>query len=222
MKDRKKNNSALFICLLLAVVWIVLVLLLTKFTRLGFTGWLGFLYIPVSIALVYYCISVQNIIKNDSGTLGIPIYYSAIFLVIGIILNGSYLLLGSERLRAILLALDIVLLAVYVILMLAAGKHIDNVNARIEKSEKNTATASFLSRELGNALVLTNDKELHQELLHLKETIDYTGNSGKRSDDEVILSKVNELKNALSDGTDRETVLGLINQLDRLWTVRNN
>ena len=221
MKNANRKNTSLLISVLVVVIWVVLVITLSDFTRLGFSGWLAFLYVPVSVAVIYYCISAQNTIKNDSSTLGIPIYYSAAFLAVAVILNGSYLLLGSEGMRPIIIALDVILLAVYFILMLAAGRHIDNVNRRIEKSEEITATTTMISKELGKSLALAEDKEIHQAILSLKEKVDYAGNSRKSKEDEAILRKARELSNSLVHGDDKETVLQLVNQLGRLWAARN-
>ncbi len=224
MKVKLKKNTALWIGLLLAVIWVVLIIALCGFGRLGklgFAGWLAFLYVPISIAVISCCLRFCETIRNDSGTLGIPAYYSFLYLLVGIALNGFFLALGSAGMRSLLGSLDVILLAAYLILVLVAGKHISNVNRRIEKAKKNTAVTSAISRELGLALSLTEDQELHRELLRLKESVDYAGSGGNGGDDEAILNTARELRKSMENGDGKEAVRQWIDRMNRLGKARN-
>lgn len=68
----------------------------------------------------------------------------------------------------------------------------------------------------------TNDADIHKALLKLKEKVDYSTNTSRTSifNDEIN-TKISEIRTALVNGTDKEKIIKLINEMGTLWNKKN-
>ncbi len=221
MKNNDKRIITVIADVLLIVIWVAVMVVFCDFRLIGFFGWFAFLFVPVSIILSTLFLFLHGDVKNDSGTLGIPFYYSGIFLIISFIVNGIFLLLDSMPMRPFVIVFDIVILAIYLILMLVTVSHTDNVKTHIQESEESTWTSSVLSRELGTALSFVNDADIRSMILSLKEKVDYSGNSGRTSFDQEVINAAVELRQSVSVGNDKSIVESIIKKLEDLLAARS-
>ena len=221
MKNNDKRIITVIADVLLIVIWVAVMVVFCDFRLIGFFGWFAFLFVPVSIILSALFLFLHGDVKNDSGTLGIPFYYSGIFLIISFIVNGIFLLLDSMLMRPFIIVFDIVILAIYLILMIVTVSHTDNVKTHIQGSEESTWTSSVLSRELGTALSFVNDADIRRMILSLKEKVDYSGNSGRTSFDQEVVNAAVELRHSVSAGNDKAIVESIIKKLEDLLAARS-
>ena len=222
MNTNGKKAISLQIGALLIVCWCAVVLLTGNISRLGFSGWFCFLYIPVYVAAIYYFGTVYKPPKNDSSTIGIPLYYFFILLFLAIAINAAFLFAGVQQLGPFVITADIILLAIYFGIVLFASVYQKNLPVKIRKGQSNISFSSTVSRTLGTLLAEADDPEIRKALVGLKEKVDYSTNSSQYAVDEPeILSKLDELQEAIHGSKSKEEVVNAISSIGSLWKARN-
>lgn len=222
MNTSGKKALSLQTGVLLIVCWCAIILLISNFSRLGFSGWFSFLFVPVCVAVVYFFETAHKPLKNDSSTIGIPLYYSFLFLFLSIAINAAYIFVGLQNFAPYVIAADIILLAIYIGIVLFASFYQRKLPAKIRKVQNNTSFSSTVSRSIGVLLAETSESDIHKALVDLKEKVDYSTNTSQYAVDETeILSKLDELQDAIRSSKSKDEILNTISKIETLWKARN-
>ena len=138
------------------------------------------------------------------------------------LINGAYILAEIKSVGSLVIAADIVILAAYLAIMIFSYLHQEKLPQKIKEVERQTAFSSAVSSSLGAMLSNTNDADIHKALLKLKEKVDYSTNTSRTSifNDEIN-TKISEIRTALVNGTDKEKIIKLINEMGTLWNKKN-
>ena len=220
----KTNDKKLSIPVgaLLLIAWCAIILILGNVSKLGFSGWFCFLFVPVCFAAVFYCTSFYKPIKNDSSAVALPIHYSAVLIILAVIINAAYILVGVKEAGPFVIAADILLLVAYLIIALFASRYLQNLPNKMRKVERNTSFSVTVSKELGTLLAQADDPVVHKALVGLKEKVDYSTNSTQGAFDEApILAKIDELRDAVANKEPSEKITALVSDITSLWKARN-
>ena len=221
MNNRENGKISLAIGILTAAAWCAIILIVGKTAHLGFGGWFGFLYVLVCVGVIVCCNTMFRAPKNDSGTLGIPQYYSVMLLILAVLINGVYIFTERKNLTPYIVAADIVLLAIYFGIIIFTSVYQRDLTVKVNKVEGNTAFATTVSRTLGTLLAQADDPEVHKALAGLKEKVDYSTNSTQNAVDEPqILAGISKLQDALN-ANNKDDALNAISEIGSLWAARN-
>ena len=160
---------------------------------------------------------------TEFGALGI--IFTVAFLLISILLNSVFALLGRGDFNWLLLALNLVTVAGYVVVLLWVDKASAGLTQRLEKTEKKTAPSVNIGRKLGELLAITEDTEIRGRLLKLKEAVDYSTNIsteatvGKEMQVEDLLDEIARLTLARAD---RLIILNKVSSAEAAWKMRSS
>ena len=222
MKTNDRIRFSTAVAGLLLIAWCAIIFLVGNITKLGFYGWLSFLFVPACLAAVLYCTAFYKPIKNDSSAVALPIHYSFVLIFLAVVINAAFIFAGVKEAGPFVIAADVLLLVAYLIMALFAYAYLQNLPNKMRKVERNTSFSITVSRELGTLLAQVDNPELHKALAGLKEKVDYSTNSTQGTYDEApILAKLDELKNAVASKGDTEAIKELISDVTTLWKSRN-
>jgi hypothetical protein len=113
----------------------------------------------------------------------------------------------------------------YIILLLWVEQHTARLTAQLAKTEKKTAPTKDIARKLGELLAITEDAEIRNKLLKLKEAVDYGTNISTNATAEKE-QQMNELLDELLQLTiskaDKMIVLNKVDAAEMTWKLRSS
>ena len=222
MDKVNRKNIPLQIGIGIIAVWCAVILLLGKVSRFGLIGWLCFLFVPVYVAVVYFRGIEYKPLRNDPSAIGISLYSSWCFLALAIIINGCYIFIGNEVFGRFAIALDIILLVMYLGLGLFISVYQQHLSDRMVIEQGNQEFSSELSRSIGGMLADSSDPEIHKALANLKEVIDNSPNSVRNTPvDSLIQSETVILRQLIDDQSNKEDILKEVTKVTDLCKKRN-
>lgn len=210
----------------LTVIWIVGFILCWNFLYAGPNFWIGFLFGLVGFAAAG--ISIYFLEKSNRSTTEIgciPVYYTAVFVVLMILLNLFFSFTQLFTLMPVFVVANLLIILIYGLLFYGAVRHLMRVNELTEYAPEKMKNTAVISQQLAVLLSIAKDAGIRQELLKLKENVAYSNNVSQRfseSDEEAFLDKLYKIQEDLSNGTDTETVLTKIKDAANTWSIRNS
>lgn len=210
----------------LTVIWIIGFILCWNFLYAGPNYWIGFVFGLAGFAAAgvsIYFLEKGN--RSTTETACIPVYYTAVFVVLMISLNLSFALMQVLSLMPVFIVANLLIILVYGVLFYGSVRHLMRVNDLTEYAPGKIKNTADISRQLTVLLSIAKENGIRQELLKLKETVDYSNNvsqSFSENDEVVFLEKLYRLQEALSGGSDTETILNQIKDAADTWNVRNS
>ena len=210
----------------LTVIWIVGFILCWSFLYAGPNYWLGFLFGLVGFAaagISVYFLEKSNHSTTETGC--IPVYYTAVFVVLMILLNLYFAFMQIFSLMPVFIVANLLLILIYGVLFYGAVRHLMRVNDLTEYAPEKMKNIANISQQLSVLLSISKDTGIRQELLKLKETVDYSNNvsqSFSENDEKAFLEKLYKIQEELSGGLDTDTIIHSIKDAASTWSVRNS
>lgn len=210
----------------LTVIWIIGFILCWNFLYTGPSYWIGFLFGLIGFAgagISVYFLEKSNSSTTETGC--IPIYYTAVFVVLMISLNLPFAFMQTLSLMPVFVVANLLIILIYGVLFYGSIRHLMRVNDLTEYAPEKMKNTANISQQLTVLLSIVKDTDIRQELLKLKETVDYSNNvsqSFSEGDEEVFLEKLYKLQEELSNDSDTETIINHIKDAASTWGVRNS
>ena len=210
----------------LTVIWIVGFILSWNFLFAGPNYWIGFLFGLIGFVIAgvtIFFFGESNSSTTETGY--IPIYYTAVFVVLMMILNLSFAFVWNRFLRPAFIVANLVLILIYVVLAYNASRHLQRVKELTEYAPEKMKNTADISRQLSVLLSIAQDAGVRQELLKLKEIVAYSNNVTQQfseSDEQLFLEKLVNIQEELSNNADAETIMSKIKDAATTWNIRNS
>ena len=205
-----------------AIIWSAAAFIIGNPSKLGGSGWFSYAFVLVSIAVAVTCFSLHTAPNNDSSLIGIPFYYSILFVGLSVIINGAFLLTGTISIRPLIIVADVILLVVYLAIILFSYLYHERLPQKIRKAENQLSFTSSVSNTLGSLLAMCADPDTHQALKSLKEKVDYSSNTSKEPQLNIeITDKLASVRASIERKADKNEVILLIEELGSLWDKKN-
>lgn len=210
----------------LTVIWIVGFILSWNLLLAGPNYWIGFLFGLIGLVIAGVTIFFFGESNHNTTEIGyIPIYYTAVFVVLMMILNLSFAFVWSRFLRPVFIVANLVIILVYVVLAYNASRNLQRVKELTEYAPGKMKNTADISRQLSVLLSIAQDAGVRQELLKLKEIVSYSNNVTQQfseDDERLFLEKLVNIQEDLSNNADTETVMGKIKDAATTWNIRNS
>ena len=210
----------------LTVIWIVGFVISWNIFLAGPNYWFGFLFgligFVIALASTFF-LGESNHSTTETGY--IPVYYTAAFTALMILLNLSFAFIPSLFLRPVLIVANLIIILVYGVLVYGSIRHLQRVKELTEYAPGKMKNTADISQQLSVLLSIAKDANIRQELLKLKETVAYSNNvtqAFSEESEEVFLEQLYKIQEALSNGSDTETILAKIKDAASTWSVRNS
>jgi hypothetical protein len=226
MNNENKQYSTLLISTIIVAVWCVIIFIACDLSWLRHLGWFGFIFVPLSFGIGYYCFTVSHrqLQREDAGSMAIPAYCTGVFLVLSVAINTIFLVLSLSNFVIILIIMDILLLVAYLSIMLYATACLSSLKNKGLKIDRKTISNAQISISLEELTALTQNTEEKAALLKLKETVDYSTNTSKRISESFeadMANQIKQLQSAILEKKETSLVIKLIADADMIWRRRN-
>lgn len=160
---------------------------------------------------------------TEAGALG-TILSVAYLLLVGVF-NSIFAALNFGHFNWLLLAVNSILLAVYLVLLLWADASNARLARQLQAMEEKKSFAAELSRKIGEALALTEDAELRLKLLKLKEAVDYSSNISiavNEGNEARLYAQLEELVHLMHGRADRQLMFQQLEMVEISWRLCMN
>lgn len=210
----------------LTVIWIVGFILSWNLFLAGPNYWIGFLFGLIGLVIAGVTIFLFGESNYNTTEIGyIPIYYTAVFVVLMMILNLSFAFVWSRFLRPVFIVANLIIILVYVVLAYNASRNLQRVKELTEYAPGKMKNTADISRQLSVLLSIAQDAGVRQELLKLKEIVAYSNNVTQQfseDDERLFLEKLVNIQEDLSNNADTKTVMDKIKDAATTWNIRNS
>ena len=227
MKKMPKSSILAISIALIGLVWIFAIAAYTMMFELPWLCWgsITCTVIAIIAAELYLLVFKKHPGEQAAEPSALGAILTICYLLITTLLNSVFVLLRCGDFNWILLTLNMAALVGYIILLLWVEQHTARLTAQLAKTEKKTAPTKDIARKLGELLAITEDAEIRNKLLKLKEAVDYGTNISTNATAEKE-QQMNELLDELLQLTiskaDKMIVLNKVDAAEMTWKLRSS
>ena len=227
MKSIFYKSTAMIIDAAAAIVWTIVVLLFShNFPAMESVAALlfGILAFILTGFAAYY--AQQQAKGHEAEDLSaVPVYYSLAYLGIAAVYNGVTVIADTTQSLRIVLAVNILLAAIYGVLVLLALRYVTRVSETGQKIAAKTNATKAISVQINGLAAIATDEQVKKALLDLKQTVDYSDNvsvSAVADNEAALHTTLDGIMDMLNQGKDSTEILPEIQKAVNLWKVRNS
>jgi hypothetical protein len=197
------------------------------YDRAGFYFWGGFCFGIISFIIAGISILLIKTTKNDNTTEinFIPVYYTAVFLLISTIINTYFIFQVVGKYNIILVSLNLVVLSIFISIRLYTGDYIARVDMQTRHSVEKIRPMSSVSTHLATLLSLTTDSDIKRQLHSLKEMVDYSSNVSQSFQENLqnqFLLQLNQIQSLIVEHKTKDEIINKIQEATVTWKTRNS
>ena len=223
----KKTSTLAITIAILGVVWAAAIAVYTMVLALPWMCWgsISCTAIAILVAELYLLA-----FRKDPGEQGaepgvLGIIFTICFLLIVALLNSVFVLLGCGDFNWVLVTLNLLANAGYILLLLWTEQSSARLARQMEQTERKTAPSVNIARKLGELLAITEDAQIREKLLKLKEAVDYGTNISTNATAEremQMAGLLDEIAQLTIARADRLIILNKIDAAEKTWKMRSN
>lgn len=226
----KKSSTNAILAISIAVVgliWLFAVVAYTEVFELPWLSWGSIVCVMIAIiaAELYLLVFRKELGVQGTEPGAIGIIFTVCFLLVVILLNSIFVVSKHGDFNWVLLTLNLVVVAGYIVLLLWVDQSNVRLAERLRKTEEKTILPKEISRKLGELLAITEDTEIRGKLLKLKEAVDYSTNisTNVTNANEIrINEQLDELAQLTIGRADRLIILTKIEAAEMTWKMRSS
>ena len=207
-------------------LWAVMALLSGRLHAFRISAWVPFLFVFLSCVLVcVFCSMLAAVhIPDGAGGVAVPAYCSVIFWIVSVLMNTTFLFVGTAKTIWILYLLNVLLIAAYLSVMVLSLLHMKRLQKRIQTANQKSKSYTDVSKAVSLLLDQTDDEEIRKELISLKELVDCstgtTANPGL-SYEKAALELLKEVQTMVAQQENAEDIRKKLKEASGFWKNRN-
>lgn len=227
MKGNDGIKKISMIELLLFISWCVVVLVFADYDRAGFYFWggFGFGFLSFIVAGVSLLRIKTNNNRNTTEISYIPVYYTALYLIVAVIINTYFIFRVEGKRNVILVVTNLVLLVAFIAVRLYSEDLVSRVDEQTIHSAEKIRPITSISSQLATILCVTTDPDIKQQVLKLKETVDYSSNVSQgfsENSQNLFLLQLNQIESLIVEHKDKDVISKKIQEATVIWKTRNS
>lgn len=225
---RKNGIEKLSIIELLTFIsWCVIVLVFADYDRAGFYFWggFGFGFISYVVAGVSLLLIKKNNNRNTTEISYIPVYYTAVYLLVSVIINTYFVFRVTGKLNVVLVVLNLVIFVAFISIRLYTDGFVARVDVQTRHSADKLRPITSISSQLAIMLSVTTDSDIKKQLLKLKEIVDYSSNVSQEfseNSQKLFLLQLNQIQSLIVEHKDKDEINKKIQEATATWKTRNS
>nr|WP_295684231.1 hypothetical protein [uncultured Lachnoclostridium sp.] len=225
---RKNGIEKLSIIELLTFIsWCVIVLVFADYDRAGFYFWggFGFGFISYVVAGVSLLLIKKNNNRNTTEISYIPVYYTAVYLLVSVIINTYFVFRVTGKLNVVLVVLNLVIFVTFISIRLYTDGFVARVDVQTRHSADKIRPITSISSQLAIMLSVTTDSDIKKQLLKLKEIVDYSSNVSQEfseNSQKLFLLQLNQIQSLIIEHKDKDEINKKIQEATATWKTRNS
>lgn len=222
---KKKSVLAISIAIV-SVVWALAVIAYIKLFDLPWMCWgsITCTLIAAVVTELYLLVFRKDLGKNGGGYEALGIILTIAYFVIVLLLNSVFVLLQYGDFNLVLLILNLIALAAFIVLLLWVEHNNTHLARRVEETAYKTAPTVDISKKLGELLSITQDDAVRSRLLKFKESVDCASNISTP----LAANNISKIAQMLDDiarltiaQADRMIIFNRLNVVETAWKLRN-
>lgn len=221
------NKKALTLSLgLLGAVWcLIMVAVATLFTP-TYSFWGGVVGGVISVAIAeVYLLFIRFPSRAQAVEAGaVSIYFTIGFVAISAIVNTVFILIKLGDFNYVLLAANALIDVCFIIAAIYAEKHAIRVAAQLVRAEKKISFTAGISQTIGSMIAAAPDDTIRNQLVKMKETVDYSSNISADSSadlEQKFAAQLEEVQSMMEVCEDSAVILQKLQQAEQTWKHRN-
>lgn len=212
--------------LLMFIGWCVVVLVFADYDRAGFYFWggFGFGFLSFIVAGVSLLLIKMKNNRNTAEINYIPVYYTAVYLLVAIIINTYFVFRVTGKFNVILVVLNSVLLVAFIAIRLYTDSFVARVDEQTRQSAEKLRPIASISSQLATILSITTDTDIKKQLLKLKEMVEYSSNVAQEfldNSQNLFLFQLNQIQSLIVEHKDKDEINKKIQEATATWKTRN-
>jgi hypothetical protein len=227
MKESDVIKKLSIIELLLFISWCVVVLVFADYDRAGFYFWGGFgfgvlSFIVAGVSLLY--VKIKNN-RNTTEINYIPVYYTALYLIVTVIIDTCFAFRVAGTNNVILVIINLALLVAFIALRIFSDDLVSRVDKQTIYSEEKIRPITSISSQLAAIVCVSTDPEIKQQVLKLKEMVDYSSNVSQEFSENLqnlFQLKLNQIESLIVEHKDKDMISKEIEEATIVWKTRNS
>ncbi len=227
MRSISKSKLFALSITLLGIVWSLALIAVCSFweSPLPLGGAAIGATLAVILADIYLLVFRDTPDRQTVEVSAVPIYYTLVYFVMVVISNTALVLIGLGGFNRVVLSTNALMDVVYVILLLWAEKDTQRLKRQLSHTEQKLSLTIELLQKLGELLSVTEDEEIHKQLLKLKEAVDYSTNISTSTTytlEEKMCRQLDEVMELIMAGADRTEIVNAIGRVETTWKMRSS
>ena len=223
----KGNKICSLVLAAFAALWTVSILIFVDFEDAGFYFWGGLCFGLIAIilgAVVNGFISLRSN-RNTTEIETLPIYVTAVYVVIGVIFNAIFVYLKDGDYNIAIPVVNVVAMVAYMVVIYSLGQYADRVVATGNAVGSKTSKYGMITTKMAQLLGMCKDPDVKKRVLDLKQKVDYSNNLSQEVsvyEEEDFYNVITNIESMLVDGSSKEDIMSLIDEADNIWKTRNS
>lgn len=227
MKGKGGINRLYIIEFLLFIGWCAVVLVFADYERAGFYFWGGF-----GFGLLSFIVTGASLLlirtrnnRNTTEISYIPVYYTAVYLLVSIIINTYFVLRITGKFNIVLVILNLMILVAFIAIRLYTDDFVARVDEQTRHSVEKIRPITSISSQLAILLSVTTDSDIKKLVFGLKEMVDYSSNVSQgfsENSQNLFLLQLNQIQSLIVEHKDKDDISKKIQEATVTWKTRNS
>lgn len=227
MKKITRTSVLAISIAIIALVWLFAVAAYTAIFELPEICWGSIVctIIAVIITELYLLVFRKNPGEQGTEPAALGIILTISFMVVTILLNTIFVLVEHGDFNWILLLLNFMVVASYIIPLLWVELSVARLIRQLKVTEQKTTPSVNIGKKLGELLAITEDAEIRGKLLKLKKAVDYGTNISTNATAEKeaqMGALLDELAQLTIARADRLIILNKVEAAEMTWKIRSS
>ncbi|MCI8981280.1 MAG: hypothetical protein HFG78_02595 [Hungatella sp.] len=175
---------------------------------------------------ILYLMVYRNSPGSQAVEVGaISVYVTNCYVIAAMVSNTVFVLTGNGGFNKFLLLWNVVIIAVYIIVILYVEKDAQRLSDQLDRTEQMLSNSIDISGKLGAILGIVEDNEVRNRILKLKEAVDYSTNITTAStleSEKKMECQLDELMSLLINRGDLSAVKDKIREAEITWKIRGS
>lgn len=231
MGEKVTREGTFFITeIITAIVWLVIMFTNGDWQYGGFCFWAAFAFglIAFILGAVMILYFTHTIDRDTTEAAYLPFVFTAIFtgayILVALLYNTIFAFKDDDDAMGRFFAINIIWIAIYIVAVLYARKYILRIKETSSKISNRIRPITTISTKLACLVAITTDPAAKQQILKLKESVDYGSNMSQNfseATEQRFLMQLNELEALIQTNAPADQINTKIQQAQMTWNSRN-
>lgn len=212
---------------IIGIIWTILVLVLADYETANVFFWCGFIFGLITFAVtavVPWYIARKG--GNTTAELSMPAYaFTALYFIIGFILNTIFVIVGTGESYKWVIVPNVIIILLYIGVMVFVMKLVTRVSAMGKKIDEKVVSVQMFGVQISGLMDLIEDEEIKNQLVTLKEYVDYSdqvGVAGTKEIEDRFRTQLFDIQTMIDEGASNEEIAAKVKSATSTWKTRNN
>lgn len=212
---------------IIGIIWTILVLVLADYETANVFFWGGFIFGLITFAVtavVPWYIARKG--GRTTAELAMPAYaFTAIYFIIGFILNTIFVIIGTGESYKWVIVPNVIIILLYIGAMVFVMKLVTRVSALGKKIDEKVVSVQMFGVQISGLMDLIEDEEIKNQLVTLKEYVDYSdqvGVAGTKEIEDRFRTQLFDIQTMIDEGASNEEIAAKVKSATSTWKTRNN